>query len=69
MAKVTRKCKYCHEPFVARSADVARGWAKFCSKSCKAKEQERRTGQHAAHKERESGLFSGFGFNESNQDY
>ena len=45
---VTRKCKYCHDPFPARTADVRRGWAKFCSKSCKAKEQERRTGQYSS---------------------
>jgi len=44
---VTRKCKYCHDLFPARVADVKRGWAKFCSKSCKAKEQERRTGQYS----------------------
>lgn len=48
--KVTRTCKYCKAPFVARLADVKRGWAKFCSKSCKAKEQERRTGQNAQYK-------------------
>lgn len=40
-----RKCKSCKQPFQARTADVARGWAKFCSKSCKAKKQEQRTGQ------------------------
>lgn len=34
---------------MARAADVKRGWARFCSKSCKAMEQEKRTGQHAAH--------------------
>lgn len=45
--KVTQKCKWCRDPFTARVADVKRGWAKFCSKSCKAKEQESRTGQHA----------------------
>lgn len=41
---VERKCKNCKQPFMAREADVKRGWAKFCSKSCKAKEQTRRTG-------------------------
>jgi hypothetical protein len=44
--KVQRKCVYCGDPFMARSADVKRGWAKFCSKSCKASEQEKRTHQH-----------------------
>jgi len=42
------KCKCCKEPFMARVADRKRGWGKFCSKSCKAVKQERRTGQHAA---------------------
>jgi hypothetical protein len=32
---------------MARQADINRGWGKFCSKSCKASEQEKRTGQHA----------------------
>jgi len=43
-----RKCKNksCGKAFNARTADVARGWAKFCSKSCKAVQQERRTGQY-----------------------
>ncbi|MEB8380646.1 hypothetical protein NYW84_06170 [Acinetobacter junii] len=51
MASMTeRKCKYCLKVFLARTADVNRGWAKFCSKSCKAKEQEKRTGQNAAYK-------------------
>lgn len=40
---VQRRCKYCKGTFAAREADVKRGWAKFCSKSCKAKEQTRRT--------------------------
>lgn len=42
---VTCKCDWCKEPFEARAADRKRGWAKFCSKSCKAKKQEKRTGQ------------------------
>jgi hypothetical protein len=47
--KVDRKCenKKCGMPFKARSADVKRGWARFCSKSCKATAQEARTGQFA----------------------
>ncbi len=40
------KCKFCKEEFTARVADRKRGWAKFCSKSCKAKHQERKTGQY-----------------------
>ena len=47
MGNVIRHCKWCKDPFSARTADVKRGWAKFCSKSCKAKHQEKRTGQHA----------------------
>jgi len=47
MTKVT--CKCCKNVFAARNADVARGWGKFCSKSCKAKVQEKRNGQHAAY--------------------
>lgn len=45
-------CKHCRSPFIARTADRKRGWALFCSKSCKAKRQEKRTGQHAAYLER-----------------
>ncbi|MCP4437551.1 MAG: hypothetical protein GY810_01245 [Aureispira sp.] len=30
---------------MVRTADVKRGWGKFFNKSCKAKEQEKRTGQ------------------------
>ena len=43
--KQSYACKNCKQPFEARVADRKRGWAKFCSKSCKAKEQEKRTGQ------------------------
>ncbi|NML34544.1 hypothetical protein [Paraburkholderia antibiotica] len=49
MSTIGRLCQHCGEPFTARLADVARGWAKFCSKRCKAIEQESRTGQHAKH--------------------
>lgn len=35
----TYKCKCCGAPFEARTAERARGWAKFCSKSCKAVKQ------------------------------
>lgn len=38
---VDRQCKCCNSTFKARSADVNRGWALFCSKRCKAIEQER----------------------------
>jgi hypothetical protein len=48
--RVERKCenKQCGKSFTARFADVKRGWARFCSKSCKAVKQEQRTGQYAA---------------------
>jgi len=35
-AKIECKCKNCKTKFIARVADRKRGWAKFCSKSCKA---------------------------------
>jgi hypothetical protein len=40
---VTVKCESCNNDFEARVADRKRGWAKFCSKSCKAKKQESKT--------------------------
>ena len=51
--KVECKCKNCKEPFMARVADRKRGWGKFCSKSCKAKKQEKRTGQYGDFLKRE----------------
>lgn len=57
---VERKCKRCKTPFLARAADVKRGWGLFCSKSCKAITQEKRTGQYRAywnrHEARERGI-------------
>lgn len=48
MAKmIERTCECCKTKFLARQADVNRGWAKFCSKSCKAIKQEKQTGQYA----------------------
>jgi transposase-like protein len=49
------KCQQCGGTFSARTADRARGWARFCSKSCKASKQEARTGQHRAYQERQEG--------------
>lgn len=54
-AKATYKCQGCKLPFDARTADRARGWARFCSKSCKAIKQEQRTGQNRAYLERRDG--------------
>lgn len=36
---ISCNCLWCKEPFQARKADVKRGWGKFCSKTCKAKNQ------------------------------
>lgn len=44
-ATIEVKCLRCKEPFIARVADRKRGWAKFCSKSCKAIRQT--YGKHA----------------------
>ena len=46
-SKVLVNCLCCKVEFSARVADRARGWARFCSKSCKALKQEQRTGQMA----------------------
>jgi hypothetical protein len=50
-AKVEVVCanKGCRVKFMARVADRKRGWGRFCSKSCKAAEQEGRTHQLANH--------------------
>lgn len=42
-------CKQCSKPFLAREADIKRGWGKFCSKSCKAKKQTKDTGIFGPH--------------------
>lgn len=51
-----KKCKQgengVRKVFQARTADVKRGWGKFCCKSCKAQEQESRTHQYANHMDR-----------------
>ena len=69
-AKVIVKCKQCRDPFEARVADRKRGWAKFCSKRCKAIHQERRTGQYARYRQtvdgHHHGLFTGHGDPEQN---
>lgn len=45
MTEITCKCG-CGRKKEVRTADVKRGWGKFYSKSCKARYQEKRTGQH-----------------------
>ena len=49
----TYKCACCGSPFTARTADRKRGWARYCSKRCKAIAQEKRTGQYAAYMNRD----------------
>lgn len=39
MSTATYCCENCSRPFQARAADRARGWARFCSKRCKAVKQ------------------------------
>lgn len=59
MAKTSQyQCQNCGEEFSARTADRARGWARFCSKSCKAVRQEARTGQYQAHRGRAADHYS-----------
>lgn len=45
-ATCERTCSHCLGKFTARVADVNRGWARYCSKRCKAIAQEARTGQY-----------------------
>lgn len=47
MVEVTCACG-CGRRKMVRVADRKRGWGRFFSKSCKARWQERRTGQHQA---------------------
>lgn len=54
MKEIICKCG-CGRKKMVRTADIKRGWGKFFDKSCKARHQERRTGQCAeyyARKER-----------------
>jgi hypothetical protein len=37
-------CKTCKDPFKAKPSDIKRGWAIYCSKSCKAIKQTQRIG-------------------------
>lgn len=48
-AMIYKQCEWCNGNMAVRKADVDRGWGKFCSKSCKAKKQEKKNGQHAAY--------------------
>jgi hypothetical protein len=46
---IDKKCKHCKSYITVRVADHKRGWGNFCNKSCKAKYQEKRNGQHKAY--------------------
>lgn len=46
MKEIICKCG-CGRKKMVRSADIARGWGKYFSKSCKAKAQESRTRQYS----------------------
>ena len=52
MVEITCACG-CGRKKMVRLSDVKRGWGRFYSKSCKAREQERRTGQHARFRRRQ----------------
>lgn len=52
MTEITCHCG-CGRKREVRTADVNRGWGKYFSKSCKAKAQERRTGQYQRYMERD----------------
>ncbi|EMO9523353.1 hypothetical protein KKY53_14715 [Pseudomonas aeruginosa] len=72
MAAMTERIcanKSCKKPFMARTADVKRGWAKFCSKSCKAIKQEQRTGQYSELLSRNSGWDDRYDVDISDMDY
>jgi len=43
----------CGRKKMVRTADVKRGWGRYFSKSCKAKDQEGRTGQYRDYLRRE----------------
>lgn len=53
MQEIVCKCG-CGRKKMVRAADVKRGWGRYYSKSCKAKAQEKRTGQYAAYRHRDA---------------
>lgn len=53
MKEITCKCG-CGQKKMVRVADIKRGWGKFYDKSCKARYQERRTGQYSKFLNRDS---------------
>ena len=65
--EITCNCG-CGRKKMVRTADVKRGWGLFYSKSCKAKEQEKRTGQYKDHLQCKN-KNSKKDFEKSNNDY
>lgn len=49
---IEKKCPICHKIFYAKESDIARGWAKCCSKSCAAKLREKKHKKKAEAEER-----------------
>ncbi|MFB5646020.1 MAG: hypothetical protein ACE5R3_05410 [Nitrosopumilaceae archaeon] len=47
----------CKRKKLVRVVDIKRGWGKFYSKSCKAKNQERKTGQYKEFLQRSEGFY------------
>jgi len=43
-----RRCAFCEEKFLARTDDLKRGFAKYCSKSCQVRAQHREGKNKAA---------------------
>lgn len=60
MEEMTCKCG-CERTRLVRKADVKRGWGRFYSKSCKARYQERKTGQCKAYYRRREARENGDG--------
>jgi hypothetical protein len=56
MQEITCKCG-CKMKKMVRTADVKRGWGLFFSKSCKAKWQERKTGQYKDYMARQDRMY------------
>ena len=61
---VDRFCARCGKKFVAKKADVKRGWAKCCSKTCTASLREKKLNRdgisrhHRAHEDEDDPHFS-----------
>lgn len=51
MSLVDKKCECCKKDIKVRKADVKRGWGRFCSKSCKAKNQTSKRSFHYDNRE------------------